>query len=150
MNKSKLLTKENLKSFLSSDKARIIFVIIGVLAIFLIFLSGQFADKDKQENITPKLSSADYCSTLTTELINMLENLEGVGKADVLLTLESSYEYIYLDDDKTLTKILEPKIRGVAVTCTGGDDPVVKEKVSKLLSTVLSISAGSISVGKSI
>ncbi len=116
----------------------------------LIFLSGQFSGNKATDGAVTELSSSAYCEVLTSELVDMIENLEGVGKAQVLLTLDSSYEYVYLDDDKTLTKIMEPKIRGVAVTCTGGNDPVVKEKVTKLLTTVLSVSTSSISVSKSI
>lgn len=146
----KNLSKIKINSILSSDKARIVFVIIGLGAILLIFLSSQLTNSKPTENVKTEFSSSQYCQNLTSELTDMIENLEGVGKAQILLTLESSYEYVYLDDDKTLTKVLEPKIRGVAVTCTGGNDPVVKEKVTKLLATVLSVSTSSISVSKSI
>lgn len=146
----KKLDKVKLSSLLSSDKARIAFVVIGICAILLIFLSGQFTDKKSSKEVVQEMSSSDYCENLTSELTDMIENLEGVGDAQVLLTLESSYEYIYLDDDKTLAKILEPKVRGVAVICTGGNDPVVKERITKLLSTILSVSTSSISVSKSI
>ena len=146
----KKISKEKISSLLSSDKARISFVIIGIVSILLIFLSGQFTGEKNTDNNQKDFSSANYCETLTEELTNMIENLEGVGEAQVLITLENSYEYIYLDDDKTLTKIIEPKIRGVAVTCNGGNDPVVKERIIKLLSTVLSVSSTNISVSKSI
>lgn len=146
----KKLDKVKLSSLLSSDKARIAFVVIGISAILLIFLSGQFTDKNSSKEVVQEMSSSDYCENLTSELTDMIENLEGVGDAQVLLTLESSYEYVYLDDDKTLAKILEPKVRGVAVICTGGNDPVVKERITKLLSTILSVSTSSISVSKSI
>ena len=146
----KQLRKIKLSTLLSSDKARIVFVVIGLCAILLIFISGQFENKKDTKEITKEMSSSDYCENLKEKLTDMIENLEGVGDAQVLLTLESSYEYIYLDDDKTLTKILEPKIRGVAVICAGGNDPVVKERITKLLSTILSVSTSSISVSKSI
>lgn len=146
----KKLNKTNLTGLLSSDKARIVFVIIGICAILLIFLSGQFSDNKDSKEVINELSTSSYSEKLASELTLMIENLEGAGEAEVLLTLESSYEYVYLNDDKTLTKILEPKIRGVAVSCTGGDDPVVKEKIIKLLSTVLAISTSNISVSKSI
>lgn len=146
----KQLRKIKLSTLLSSDKARIVFVVIGLCAILLIFISGQFENKKDTKEITKEMSSSDYCENLKEELTEMIENLEGVGDAQVLLTLESSYEYIYLDDDKTLTKILEPKIRGVVVICAGGNDPVVKERITKLLSTILSVSTSSISVSKSI
>lgn len=144
----KKINKEKLSTLLSSDKARIVLVFVGLGAILLIFLSGQFmSDEGNAESVT-ELSALTYSESLSTELVNMIECIENAGKAQVLLTLESSYEYVYLDDDKTLSKILEPKIRGVAVACTGGNDPVVKEKVTKMLATVLSVSTNSISVSK--
>lgn len=144
----KIFSKEKITSLLSSDKLRVALVFIGLSAILLIFLSGSLFSKDSTDTITNSLSSTDYQIKLTDELVTMIESIKGAGKARVLLTLESSYEYIYLDDDKTLAKILEPKIRGVAVACTGGDDPVVKEKVTSILTTVLSVSPGNISVSK--
>lgn len=144
----KIFSKEKITSLLSSDKLRVALVFIGLSAILLIFLSGSLFSKDSTDTITNSLSSTDYQINLTDELVTMIESIKGAGKARVLLTLESSYEYIYLDDDKTLSKILEPKIRGVAVACTGGDDPVVKEKVTSILTTVLSVSPGNISVSK--
>ena len=143
----KKLNKESISSLLSSDKARAVFVIVGILAICLIFFSTQFKDDNTKDKVSD-LSSESYCNTLTAELTEMIESIEKAGETKVLLTLESSYEYVYLDDDKTLSKIIEPQIRGVAVACTGGDDPVVKEKVTMLISTVLSVSTSRISVSK--
>lgn len=144
----KKLSKDKLGTFLSSDKARVIFVFVGLAAILLIFLSGQFTSEKENTDKETQLSALTYSENLSKQLVSMIENIAGTGEAQVLLTLESSYEYIYLDDDKTLTKILEPKIRGVAVACTGGDDPVVKENITKMLTTVLSVSTSSISVSK--
>lgn len=144
----KILNKEKLNSLLSSDKSRVVFVIIGLLAILLIFFSGRYKDNKNTVDEENRLTASSYSEKLTSDLSAMIENITGAGEAKVLLTLDSSYEYVYLDDDKTLAKILEPKIRGVAVACTGGDDPVVKEKVTKMLSTVLSLSTSCISVSK--
>ena len=94
----KKISKEKISSLLSSDKARISFVIIGIVSILLIFLSGQFTGEKNTDNNQKDFSSANYCETLTEELTNMIENLEGVGEAQVLITLENSYEYFYFDD----------------------------------------------------
>lgn len=140
--------KIQIPAFLSSDKGRIVFVIVGLSAILLIFFSSILgSDDNKTEDIT-SLDASTYCSLLSADLVDMLENIDGAGETRVLLTLESSYEYVYLDDDKTVSKILEPKIRGVAVACAGGENPVVIEKITHILTTVLSLSAGDISVTK--
>lgn len=144
----KIFNKEKLNSLLSSDKSRVILIVIGLLAILLIFLSGRFSDNQNKKETENQLTATSYSEKLTSDIALMIEDITGAGKAKVLLTLESSYEYVYLDDDKTLTKILEPRIRGVAVVCAGGDDPVIKEKVTQMLSTVLSVSTSCISVSK--
>lgn len=144
----KIFSKEKLNLLLSSDKSRVVFVIVGLLAILLIFFSGKFTDNKNKPNIDNFLTANSYSEKMTADLTEMIEDIVGAGEAKVLLTLESSYEYVYLDDDKTLTKILEPEIRGIAVACTGGDDPVIQEKVTKMLSTVLSVSTRCISVSK--
>ena len=144
----KKLNFKGVSELLSSDKARLVFVFIGLGAILLIFLSSQFSNNNSSEKPTAELSASAYTEALCAELNSMIESIEGAGETQVLLTLESSYEYVYLDDDKTLTKILEPKVRGVAVACVGGDDPVVREKVTSLLTTVLNIKSGNVSVSK--
>ena len=144
----KIFNKEKLNSLLSSDKSRVVLVVIGLLAILLIFLGGRFSDNQNKKETENQLTATSYSEKLTSDIALMIEDITGAGKAKVLLTLESSYEYVYLDDDKTLTKVLEPEIRGVAVACKGGDNPVVCEKITQMLMTVLSLSAGDISVSK--
>lgn len=145
----KKLSKDNFSALLSSDKARTFFVFIGLAAVLLIFLSSQLGiNTDSKENVDVDFSADAYCEELNVKLTEIFEDIEGVGKVQILLTLDSSYEYVYLNDNKTLTKVLEPKIRGVAVACTGGDDAVVIEKVTKVLTTVLSVSTSNISVSK--
>ena len=140
--------KANIKNYLTSDKARLIFVVVGLAAVLLIFLSSQFSGNKSTKEFTDSIDTAAYCENLSLQLVEMTESIDGAGKTKILLTLESSFEYVYLDDDKTLTKVLEPKIRGVAVACNGGDNPVVCEKVTQMLTTVLSLSPGDISVSK--
>ena len=140
--------RKSINSLMTSDKARIIFVIIGMSAVLLIFFSTQFSSKESKKEIADNLDTTVYCENLSSRLVEMAESIDGAGETKVLLTLDSSFEYVYLDDDKTLTKVLEPKVRGVAVLCRGGDNPVVCEKITQMLMTVLSLSSGDISVSK--
>lgn len=140
---------KKLISLLSSDKLRITLVVVGLMAVALIFISsfGSGESKDKADG-KAQLSAAAYSDELSNELVSMIKNVDGAGEVKVLLTLDSSYEYVYLEDNKTLSKILEPQIRGVAVACTGGDNPVIKEKIIALLRTVLSVNTDKISISK--
>ena len=65
-----------------------------------------------------------------------------------MLTLEDSYEYIYLDDGETLQKINEPTIRGVVVACEGASSAKVSAEITDLLRTVLNVPANKVCVTK--
>ena len=98
-----------------------------------------------------------------------LETIEGVGKANVMLTLTSTEEYVYAEtikqgSDKSendyviidkgsqkealLKKINNPVISGVVIVCEGGDDPRICERIYKAVSTALDISTGKIYVAE--
>jgi len=140
-------TKKEIKSLLTSDKSVTIFIIIGLCAIVFIFFSSQNSGENI-EDITDNFNTQTYHNALTAEILNMVESVEGAGKAKIMLTLETSYEYEYLDDDKTLKKVNEPTIRGVGVACEGGDNPLVAAKITELLKTVLNIPGNKVCVSK--
>lgn len=138
---------KDLKALLSSDKARTIFIVVGLCAIVLIFLSSRINSKT-EESVPKNFDTESYKITMTNEILQMVESVEGTGRSKVMLTLENSYEYVYLDDDKTLRKVNEPTIRGVVVACEGGDKALVTAKVTELISTVLNIPSNKVCVTK--
>lgn len=139
--------KEKLKKLLSTDKARRIIITVGLLAVVLIFLSGQLFNN--QSTAEPdEFDIESYRSALTADVTSMVESVDGAGKARILLTLENSYEYIYLADNKTLQKINEPKVRGVVVACEGGDSAIICEKITKLIVTALDIPSTKVCITK--
>lgn len=58
-----------------------------------------------------------YSTKTETDLQTVISKIEGAGKTEVLLTMENSVEYVYLDNSTTKTKEIEPLIRGVLVVC---------------------------------
>lgn len=139
--------KINIKDLLSKEKTRNILIVVGIVAVGLIFISSQFTS-NSQEKTQNNFSTEEYRATLSQEILTMVQSIEGTGNAKILLTLENSYEYIYLDDDETLQKVIEPQIRGVVVTCSGGDSAVVCEQVKELLKTALNIPSSKVCVKK--
>ncbi len=138
--------KFDIREFLSSDKGRYLFIIIGIVAMLLIFLSSR--SENKEEIDTDSFDTKAYHTVLSAEIKSMVESIEGAGKAKVLLTLEDSYEYVYLDDGRTLQKVNEPTVRGVVVACEGGSSAVVSSKITELLTTVLNVSSTKVCVSK--
>ncbi len=72
---------------------------------------------------------------------------ESVQKRD---SKESNY--IVIDGqngrEALVERKIQPKIRGVAVLCEGGDDPVIKNEIIQIVTTVLDIPSTKVSVSK--
>lgn len=93
--------------------------------------------------------SSEYCDYLEEKVREIVESIDGAGKASVMITLSETTEYIYAtngkeirknteknndinnqndyviidkdnNDSGLLLKTIEPKVRGVAVVCEAG------------------------------
>lgn len=146
-------------------------VALGILMIILILISDLSADDETRtassnDKITFEASDV-YADNIQEQLTEILTSIEGVGKADVMLTITSTEEYVYAETIKQgssqaeknyviidkgsqkealVKKINNPSISGIVVVCEGGDDPRVCEKVYKAVSTALNISTTKIYV----
>lgn len=90
-------------SVIQDDKKRKIIVIAGIILIGIIFLSGFWGDKKQTKETgmsTSEISEAQYITQLETKVEELLKQIEGVGKLDVMLTLESGSEYVYQAETK--------------------------------------------------
>ena len=136
--------KEKL-SKLKNDKnlIRIIFI-IGIAGILLIFCSTLF-DSEKKEDID-SFSVEEYRSLEENRIKEMVESIQGVGKARVMVTMENSVEQVYSNDNKV--KEIEPAIRGVLVICSGADNPVIKETVLESITKALNLSSDKVCITK--
>lgn len=174
------LQLKNIVNKLKTDKKTALFVVIGFTAILIIFFS-EFSNfgNDEEEKIinTEEMSSVTYCEYLEDKVQEIVESIDGAGKAKVMITLSETTEYIYATNDKDtrknnensddstfendyviiennsndtglLIKTIEPKVRGVAVVCEGGNDSTVQRQIYSAISAVLNISTSRISISK--
>lgn len=137
------------KKLLDNEKIRRLIIISGIVGIVLIFLSSYVdfdlgASNQKEE----EFSVTTYSTEIENDLQNVISQIEGAGTTKVLLTMENSVEYVYLDDSTTKTKEIEPHIRGVLVVCEGGDDPVVVERITQAVTKTLDISTAKVCITK--
>lgn len=107
--------------------------------------------------------------TLEQRLERLLEKIDGVGTVSVMVTLDRTSQQLYEKDEKTETKlqnnsggtedtaretevvlagsakeplltgVVQPKVRGAAVVCSGADDPIIREKVTYTVAKALNI-----------
>ena len=89
-----------LKSLGSGERRVKLIVIVGFLGIFLLFLS-QFTGKKEETKTEPVGDAAAYTEALQKELTALIGQIEGAGKATVLVTLQNDWETLYVSGEKT-------------------------------------------------
>ena len=84
-------TVGRVKKLFDSDKMRRIIIIAGIAGIALIFLSnyidiGNSSDKKREE----EFSVTTYSTQIENDLQSVISQIEGAGKTEVLLTMETA------------------------------------------------------------
>lgn len=162
---------------MKENKKLTLIVILGLAGIVLITLSEFKTNKSTQTEETTSQSTnysdEDYSNKLEERLTDLLSDIENAGEVRVMITLKSTDENIYAvnknikNDEKSnsysdsyviidnknekegiLLKRIEPQVQGVAVVCTGGDNPYVREQIISAVTTVLGIGSNNVSVSK--
>lgn len=147
---------------------------VGAVMIIIILFTDISDDDAKKRSSEEKcqigFASAElYEDETESRLKAILTEIEGVGKAEVLLTINSTEEYVYAETVKNgasqtengyviidkgsekgalVKKINNPSISGVVIVCEGGDDPKVCERLYKAVSTALNIPTSKIYVAE--
>ncbi len=132
---------------------------------------------DEEKKYTQNMNSYEYCDYLEKRVEDIVNSIEGAGEVRVMITLAETTEYVYAqnqngtkksnkdsensdnksnfviiekdnNDSGLLIKTFEPKIRGVAVVCDGGDNPLVQQQIYSTVSAVLNVSTARISISK--
>ncbi len=167
--------KPAFEKLLQNKKAAVI-MIIGFSGMFLIALSSfgsQTKETQAKTNIKQDTSSE---IELETNLKNFLQNINGAGNVAVMITYESGNETVYATDNEQASskngeakdeiktssehiiikndgnengleiKQIYPKVRGIAVICEGGNDPVIKGQITETLCALFDIKSTQISV----
>ena len=158
------------------DKKTLALLIVGFIMIIIMFIS-ELDFKDENVEAKNELNDEEYCDYLENKVKNFIEKIDGAGETEVIITLAETTEYIYATDDKDvrknnsnsddstfekdyviiendnndvglLIKTIEPKIRGVAISCEGGDDIKVQEQIYSTIEAILNIKSSNISISK--
>ena len=147
-------------------------VILGIAGMGCILLSSFLPAKTETAEIPQETSGADdYRTQLESDLTAMLSAMEGVGRVQVLVTLEGGEEYCYAKSgDRTvsgsqtkssvsyvtvggsrealLESVAHPAITGVVIACSGGGSPAVQEAVNRAAAVACGLPSNRIYVTK--
>ena len=135
-----------LKEFIKGEKQVKLILIAGGIIILLIALSGLGGGSKEAASATTGYELSEYEKKLEERLVDILSGIEGAGKIDVMVTLDTAEENEYGKTKDMLLSVKAPCVRGVIVVCDGGNSVIVKEKITKAVSGVFGISTTRVSV----
>ena len=142
-------------------------VICGVLLLFF-----SYSENADEKAAAPASSSGvtdeetkgtleEYKAEREEELKQLLQRVDGVGHADVMITLKASNEKVTLKDNTQkgenssrdsspyIIQEKEPEIEGIVIVCEGGYDSVIKREITDAVSALFSIESHKIKIMKS-
>lgn len=163
---------------IKNDKKLLIIILIGLAGAVMLVFSGTgetSADAEIQETttISAMCTTTDIETLLEEKLVSIISQVKGAGKTSVVVTVNSSGEYVYAENTKNKTddnssshdseiviyesqngvdsglvlSIRSPDILGVAVVCEGGESSVVKAEITKLITSLFGIGSDRVYVG---
>ncbi len=127
--------------FGKNKKLRIAVVALLVTAVILLALS-EFIKTASQNTQTGSMS--EYTQLLEHKVSNLLSRVDGVGRIEVVITLQASAEP---GADGVMTQA-RTDIRGVVILCDGGDDIKTVSKITEIVSAALNIGYNQIYITK--
>ena len=95
--------REYLNPLWQGDKKAKLIVFAGLLGMALILFSSFFEKEPAAKAPSGDWSSEQYQTMLEQRLLETVSSVEGVGKAKVMITLESGVEYVYAQAEKKNT-----------------------------------------------
>lgn len=152
--------REKVTNWIGKYKYLVLIILVGVV---LMLIPG----RTEEETVTPEVSVTTPAVTIDKELEQILSNIQGAGRVQVMLTVKSGEQVIYQTDtpgtDREDTviitgqdreqaglvqQILSPTYRGAIVLCQGADSPSVCLAIKDAVSKVTGLDASEISVLK--
>lgn len=103
--------KAHIKKLLHGEGKMKLIVLLGVCGIALIlvseFLPKQAKTKEGARQPETAATSEAYAAQLEDKIHALVTSIEGVGKANVLVTLENGVEYVYASAEKKNTDVTQ-------------------------------------------
>ena len=143
-----------------------VLLLAGLLLLIIALPTGGGEEEqdggDIQEDRSQSGEEQDWETRMENRLVQVLEQVQGVGKAEVFLTCEGTQEKI-VEKDETETVYERdsrgnqtpyvseeryPQVTGVLVVAEGGDNPVVIKDIQEAVQVLFQVEAHKIKVMK--
>ena len=143
----------------ASDKKIKWVVLIGFIGILLILFSEFFPQKTKipQDAVSVSSDNETFCKQTEEKLYQLVSSIQGVGEAQVWVTLESGVEYVYLQEEvrntdttkdydeegvKTLREKDNSEQKYILVNKNGEEQPLIQKQLEPTVQGVVIVCEG--------
>lgn len=168
--------KKRLDSLFQQYKYVLLVILVGAVLLLLppLWEKDGAEEREAESQIRQEEGGTDSVDDLERRLEESLSQIQGVGEADVILTLKSGPQKILAQDSETsvsergteasvsavilsrgsgeedaiVVQQLSPQYQGALVICSGGDDPEVRLRLVEAVSALTGLGADKISVCK--
>lgn len=147
------------KRLLETFRQNKLLLLLGAAGLCLLLFSGLSMGEEPTPTLTPLAAAEEYRAALTEELTSLCQQVKGVGRARVFLSLASTeiavYEKNQSGDSETVASVGAeplllayrlPEVQGVTVVCEGGDNAAAVRELYALLRTTLGLDTTKIHV----
>lgn len=146
-------------SIFNTDKKIKWIVLIGMIGILLILLSEILPQSTKtpQDAVSVSIDNETFCRQTEEKIYNLVSSIQGVGKAQVWVTLESGAEYVYLQEEirntdttkdydsegvKTLREKDNSEQKYILVNKNGEEQPLLQKQLEPTVQGVVIVCEG--------
>ena len=135
-----------LRSLLKLNKEKLIFLFCSGLLLFVLALPGEKTVESEPVEISTVNKKEDTEKSQEEELEqrvqHILQGVEGVGEADVMVSL-SSEKSVSMFEEETVREVL-----GIIISADGGGSSVVKAEISEAMEALFGLPSHKIKVLK--
>ncbi len=164
---------ENVKKEQKSVRRFILPIAAALLGVLLLIFGSRSEKTQAEDEPTVRLwedgsmSASDFAAETEKKIVAICSGVEGVGEVRAVVTLSGGYRAVYAADAQSsdssyrnetvltgsgnsekaiLVGYEVPKIVGIGIVCTGGDDPAIRQSITLLVSAAFDVSTNKIYV----
>lgn len=160
---------QRLKPLWDDEKRRVqLLAAAGMAGLLLLAVSEWLPAETAAAPPAAETQEADYAAQLEQQMAELLATVEGAGTVRVMVTVSHREKTVYAADTESradgsaastpvlvsgntaglVETVYAPEVLGVAVVCTGGDDPAVQASITALVQALTDVGTHHITVAK--
>ena len=160
---------QRLKLLWDDEKRRVqLLAAVGMAGLLLLAVSEWLPAETAAAPSAAETQDIDYAAQLEQQMAELLATVEGAGTVRVMVTVSHREKTVYAADTESradgsaastpvlvngntaglIETVYAPEVLGVAVVCTGGDDPAVQANITALVQALTDVGTHHITVAK--